>query len=299
MSFLRSSLPAFAFFALLGGAAAAGYFLGTARSAEDNRIYTCSMHLQVRQRGPGVCPICHMDLLPVDMVHRDEGPAITIDPVLVQNMGVRVQTAARGELAQDLRLFGTLEIAQDRLRDITLKFGGFIEKLQASRDGQAVNAGEPLLELYAPDLVVAEERLIAAKRGGEEGPLAAARLRLDRWDVPAQAIDELLRSERAPRTIVWPSPVTGVVVQRNVTQGSRVEAGATVLRLADLTHLWCDVQVPESQIASVRSGQPATLELPSEPGRRREATVTALVPMVDERSARMLRPQSEPAPCAG
>jgi Cu(I)/Ag(I) efflux system membrane fusion protein len=69
-----------------------------------------------------------------------------------------------------------------------------------------------------------------------------------------------------------------------VTQGSHVEAGATVLRLADLTHLWCEVQVPESEIASVRPGQPAALELPSEPGRRREATVTALVPMVDERT---------------
>src|SRR5262249_58498748 len=117
--------------------------------------------------------------------------------------------------------------------------GVCVERLQGSGEGEAVTAGEPLFELYAPDLVVAEERLIAAKRGGEEGPLAAARLRLERWDVPAPAIDEVLRSERAPRTIVWPSPVTGVVVQRNVTQGSRVEAGATVLRLARPTPPRC------------------------------------------------------------
>jgi len=285
MSLFRSSLPALAFFLLLGGAAAAGYFVGASRTVADTRIFTCSMHPEVRQRGPGRCPICDMELVPVDAVPKDEGPAITIDPVLVQNMGVRVQTAARGELAQDLRFFGTLQIAQDRLRDITLKFAGFVEKLQASRDGQAITRGEPLFELYAPDLVVAEERLVAAKRGGADSmPLMAARMRLERWDVPAAVIDEVLESERVPRTIVWPSPVTGVVVQRNVTQGSRAEAGATVLRLADLSRLWLDAQLPESQLAAVRPGQQAIVELPSEPGRRREAKVAAIVPVVDERS---------------
>jgi len=92
MSLFRSSLPALAFFALLGGAAAAGYFLGASRTVVDTRIFTCGMHPEVRQRGPGRCPKCGMELVPVDSVPKDEGPAIAIDPVLVQNMGVRVQT---------------------------------------------------------------------------------------------------------------------------------------------------------------------------------------------------------------
>src|SRR5262252_8462953 len=142
MRSLPLSVSTAALLVLLGGTSAAGYWLGGAQRVADARPFTCSMHPQVRQAGAGVCPICRMELVPLDAEQKDQGPnqghSLRIDPVLQQNSGVRVEQVARGELAAELRLFGTVQVASDHLRDITLKFGGFVEHLHASRDGMAI-----------------------------------------------------------------------------------------------------------------------------------------------------------------
>ncbi len=266
----------------LGLSLATGYSIGSQTHAADQRVFTCSMHPQVRNAGAGMCPICRMELVPADAAVGDQGAAIAIDPVMVQNAGVRIQRVARGELADDLRLSGSLAVAQDREQDITLRFSGFLEVLHANRDGMAIRKGDPLFEVYSPDLIVAEERLIAAKRSGEAVPLQAARLKLERWDVPAATMAAVIASGDVPRTIVWPSPVNGLLVERSVVQGGRIDAGMTALRIADLSTVWLEAQVPESQVASVSVGMEATIELQSQPGVTRTGKVSLIAPLVDE-----------------
>jgi Cu(I)/Ag(I) efflux system membrane fusion protein len=286
MSFFRRSLPAAAFFVLLATVAGAGYFLGTqsagAGAAAGDKVYTCSMHPQVRQNGKGLCPICHMELVPLDALPQDEGPGITIDPVVVQNMGVRVASVTRGRLERAVRAFGALREAQPRQREIALKFDGFVEKLHADTEGMVIERGDPLFTLYSADLIVAQEELIAARKSGEAELVAAARQKLLLWDVPEETVDMLQEREAARRTIVWKSPAGGVLTSRMAVAGAPAMKNAALLRIVDLSVLWLDAQVPESQLALVRLGQEATATFPALPGVERTGNVIFVAPSLDE-----------------
>lgn len=283
---LVGALPAIAFFALLAGAAELAYQVGVraggGRGSAAGQLYTCSMHPQVRQDGPGLCPICHMELVPLAAAgDGDGGPGITIDPVVVQNMGVRVHELARGPLVRTVHAYGSLRAAESREYDVALKVDGFVERLFADTEGMAIAAGAPLFALYAAELVVAQEELIAARTTGDAGLLAAARRKLLLWDVPAAEVDRLQTLDAAERTLVWRSPVAGVLVQKNVLQGAPAMQNQVLLRIADLSLLWLDAQVSESQLEGLGVGQAAVATLPALPGRALEGKVVFVAPTID------------------
>lgn len=286
---LRRALPATAFVVLLLGTAELAYHVGTQNggggaAGPAAATFTCSMHPQVRQDGPGLCPICRMELVPLASAGGDAGPGVAIDPVVVQNMGVRVHEVARGTLQRTVRAFGTLRAAESRQLDVVLKVAGFVDRLFADTEGMVLAAGAPLFAVYAADLVVAQEELIAARQGGEPDLLAAARQKLLLWDVPAAEVDRLQQLDHAERTLVWRSPRGGVLLQKNVVQGAPARPDEVLLRLADLSVLWLDAQVPESQLADVQIGQSAVAVLDAAPGRELHGEVVFVSPMVDART---------------
>lgn len=287
-SLLLRSLPAMAFFVLLFGTAEFAYHVGTEHGGGGGggagQTYTCSMHPQVRQDGPGLCPICHMELVPLAAAGGDGGPGVTIDPVVVQNMGVRVHEIERGPLVRTVRAFGALRAAEDRLHDVTLKFDAFVERLFADTEGMAIAKGEPLFELYAPALVVAQEELIAARRSGDAGLLAAARQKLALWDVPPAELDRLQALEAAERTLTWSSPVDGVLLQKNVVQGAPAPRNVVLLRIADLSELWLDADVPEAQLDGLAPGETATATFAALPGHEVAGEVVFTAPTIDPRT---------------
>jgi Cu(I)/Ag(I) efflux system membrane fusion protein len=285
---LLASLPAIAFFALLLLVAEITWRIGFDAGVAHERaggatgqVYTCSMHPQVRQPGPGLCPICHMELTPLDAAAGEPG-AVTIDPVVVQNMGVRVHTVARGPLRRSVRAFGTLRAAEPRLRDIALKFDGFVERLFAATEGMRIERGQELFAVYAPDLIVAQEELIAARQSGDPALLAAARQKLLLWDVPERTVDELQAQDRARRTLTWTSPVQGTLLRRDVVEGAPAGRNEVLLRIVDLSVLWLDAQLPESQLALVREGMPAHATFAAAPGHEVEGLVVFVAPALDE-----------------
>ncbi len=285
MGFFRSVLPATAFFVLLAAAAGIGYWFGTQASAsatQSDKVYTCSMHPQVRKDGPGLCPICHMELVPLDTLAKDEGPALTIDPVVVQNMGVRVATVTEGPLRATVRAFGVLREAQTRQFDIALKVDGFVETLAADTEGMAIQEGDLLFELYSPELVVAQAELIAARRSGDQGLLAAARQKLRLWDVPDALVAELERRDEPLRTLPWRSPVAGTLLRRDVVPGAPAMKNQVLLRIVDLSELWLDAQVPEQQLQGTAVGAAATATMPAVPGLELPGEVIFVAPTLDE-----------------
>lgn len=247
-------------------------------------VHTCSMHPQVRHDGPGLCPICHMELVPLAAAAA-AGTAsaheVRIDPVVVQNMGVRLSMARKAPLLRTLRAFGELRIAEDRRRDIALKVPGFVERLFADTTGMAIARGAPLFELYSPALSVAVAELIAAQRAGDPALLAAARQKLLRWDVDAAVVDALQARDEPPRAIPFQSPIAGVLVQKDLVAGAPIEAGRTVLQVADQSVLWLDAQVPEGALGGLEPGQSATATLPALPGRELRGTLTFVAAAVD------------------
>ena len=245
--------------------------------------------------GPGKSPM-GMDLVPV---YEDEvvaGEAVTIDPVVVQNMGVRVATVDAGPLHRAVRAVGYLREPEPRRHEVNLRVSGWIEHLYADTDGMDVSEGQPLFDLYSPEITVGVEELIAARRArdaeltsrqvGVSSPASrlydAALAKLRRWGLDDEQIGRLAAMEAAPRTVAITSPISGHVIEKRVVEGAAVEAGQLALTLSDRSTMWLDVAVFESDLPVVTIGQPARASLDAVPGRDFEGQVTFIHPHVDE-----------------
>jgi len=282
---LLQSLPAFAFFALLLLVAEVAFRVGLSQgggsSTASTTIYTCSMHPAYEQRGPGHCPICGMELVPKAAAGDPGSHEIRIDPVVVQNIGVRVATAARGAVHRTVRAFGELRAADSRLLDVALKFDGFVEQLFANTEGMEIASGAPLFTVYAPELVVAQAELSAARKSADAALLQAARQKLLLWGVSAAEVDRLQALDEPERVLRWPSPMAGVLLQKNVVAGAPAEKNKVLLRIADLSVLWLDAQVPEQQLGQLAVGQHATAQVPALPAQDLDGRVVFVAPEVD------------------
>ena len=265
------------------------------------QLWTCGMHPQVVQDHPGTCPICHMRLTPMhSATGHDHGGAgvVVIDAAVVQNMGVRTAEVTRGPVVESVRTVGTLEAPETGLHDVSLRVGGWIEKLYANQEGQHVHAGEPLLELYSPDLIAAGGELVGAVRAVRAlGPTAdesvrrsaeemvrSAERKLSLLDVPDGQVRSIAQSLVVPTTITFRSPASGAVIDKGVVEGSSVAAGQKLMRIEDHSALWLDLAVYEDQMSLVAVGQGVDATVEGLPGRTYHGTVTFVHPHVDPMS---------------
>ncbi|MGN6368279.1 MAG: efflux RND transporter periplasmic adaptor subunit [Phycisphaerae bacterium] len=268
------------------------------------QLWTCAMHHQVLLPHPGNCPICGMVLTPVHMAAHTQaagggakagaGSEVVIDPVVVQNMGVRVAPAMRGELREEVRSVGTFVEPEENHVEINLRVSGWIEKLYADREGMVVTKGEPLFELYSPEITAASDELIAARKamdsakGGEEmlkssaGALVtAARRKLELLGLSGEEIDALQKMDVSPRTITVRSPMHGHVAEKRVVEGSAVKAGDEIMKIADRSEMWLQVQVYEHDLPMVKVGTPVKVTVTAVPGKVFEGKVDFLYPHLD------------------
>lgn len=261
-------------------------FVPSAQAAKQ--LYTCGMHPQIIRDQPGDCPICGMKLQPI----LGDGAAaadtsIQIDAATVQRMNLKTATVRRGPAAREIRTVGAVAYNEESLRDITTKYEGWLEKLFVNATWTAVKTGEPLFEIYSPELHGAALNYLAARRAerAEPGPLTrAAEQRLRLMDIPADEIAALERDGAAPRTRVFPAPVDGVVIEKMGVAGQMMKPGERIYRLADLASVWVIAQIYESDLPFVHEGQAVTVR--TSYGARREfpATIARLLPQVDEQT---------------
>ena len=246
---------------------------------------------------PGKSPM-GMNLVPVyEDRAQSAGAAVVIDPAVVQNMGVRTAVVTEGPLQQTVRATAILAEPEPGRLDINLRVSGWIQTLYANTDGMVVKNGDPLFDLYSPDLRLAIEELITARKsadragqdaGGTLGQtsaalIAAAELRLQTLGLTAEQIRELGGMEHAPAVVTFLSPIDGHVIEKaNVYNGSAVTAGQLVLRLADRSTMWFEARVPEGLIGRVRVGQRAVARVNALPGRTFEGEVVFVHPHLDE-----------------
>jgi RND family efflux transporter MFP subunit len=230
---------------------------------------------------PGKSPM-GMDLVPVYEDEVAAGAAVTVDPVVVQNMGVRVATVAAAPLRTTIRAAGYLDEAEPRRHDVNLRVSGWIERLHADTVGEHLAAGAPLFDLYSPDLQVAIEELIAARR--DDAPDAfrrSAERKLRLYGLTDAQVGRLGALDRAPATVTFTSPIHGHVVEKRVVEGAAVEAGQRVLRIVDHSVLWLDAQVFEQDLALVTLGLQGRARFTGLPGRDVTGTVIFVHPHVD------------------
>ncbi len=243
-----------------------------------------------------------MDYLPV---YADEakratgaGSTVTIDPVVVQNMNIQSVVAARRDLTREIRTVGYLEYDQERMVTVTTKYDGWVEKVYVNYIGEPVRRGQPLFEIYSPELIQTEQELLsaleyAAKFESEEADarrraealVDAARTRLSYWDIAPEQIDKLVETGEIFRTLKVVAPAGGVVMKRLPgLEGMAVRAGMEVYHIADLSTLWLSVEVFEDQVAWIREGTAADVTFTYFPGETFAGRVRFIEPEFSEKT---------------
>jgi RND family efflux transporter MFP subunit len=258
--------------------------------AKAELLYTCGMDPQVIQNKPGNCPICGMKLTPV----RKPAPASAIpliDPITTQNMDLRTGTVTRGPLRRTVRTVGAIDFDETALAEVSTKFRGWIEKLYVDATGKQMHHGEPLFEIYSPELYLAQtEYLLTLSSPTNQDGVAtqlrrsAAMTKLRYWDISEDQIGELERTRTPKKTLRINAPRDGIVVEKMVVEGQMVEAGMKLYRLADLATVWIQAQIYEQDVPYIRLGQEAVVTLASQPEPKFRGRVTYIYPMVDEKT---------------
>jgi RND family efflux transporter MFP subunit len=274
-----------------------GTSLSVAGDAPAKTLYTCGMHPQVIQDHPGNCPICGMKLTPIHPGASTEATAdsthsavIAVDAATRQNMNLRTATVAAGPLHKVVRTVGTVDYNETALADVTTKFKGWVEKLDVDATGQLVHRGEPMFEIYSPDLYSAEAEYLLTLHGAGTNDAGAAELRetaatkLKFFDVPDAEIASLAQSGVARKTLPVTAPIYGFVIEKNVVQGQMVDAGMRLYRIADLAVVWVMAEIYEQDLPFVQLGQEAVVKAASLPDREFRGRVTYIYPTVDEKT---------------
>ena len=224
-----------------------------------------------------------MDMVPV-YEGEDDTSTISIDPVTIQKMGVRTAPVTKGPVRRVIRTVGAVEFNETALADVTTKFSGWIEKLYVDSTGREVKKGEPLFEIYSPDLYSAQNEYVLSLTQGAGGLRGSARQKLSLYDISEAQIAELEKSRQPQRTLRVVAPIDGIVVEKMVVQGQRAEAGMKLYRLADLALVWVQSQVYEQDIPYIKLGQEAEVSLSYFPDRKFRGRVTYVYPTVDEKT---------------
>lgn len=219
-----------------------------------------------------------------------------------RRIGVTFAPVTLGPLGREVRTVGQVTVDETRTRTIAPKVDGWVERLYVDYTGQQVERGAPLLSIYSPMLVTAQEELLLAKRlaadvgaGSAESRedasdlVASARRRLVWLDVPPDEIARVERSGEAQRTIVLRSPASGIVLEKAVTAGQRIMAGDALYRVADLSVVWVEAEVYEQDLRTIRVGQTVAAEFDALPGERRTARIAYVYPVLtpETRTARI------------
>ncbi len=306
------------------------------------QLWTCGMHPQIIEDEPGICPICHMNLVPLrgdappsgerevlfyrnpmtptvtspvpmkdEMgmdyvpVYADEvnratggGATVTINPAIVQNMNVLTETVERGDLTREIRTVGYLEYDQQKMVSVTTKYPGWIEKVHVNYVGEPVEKGQPLFEIYSPELVQTEQDLLSALQFAErmegapgdarrraEDLVEAGRQRLAYWDIGSDQIETLERTGEVFRALTVTAPSGGVVMKRMpALEGMAVRPGMELFHIAGMSSLWLSVEAFEDQIRWLRVGSVAEVSLTYFPSERFTGRVRFIEPQMNEKT---------------
>jgi len=246
---------------------------------------------------PGKSPM-GMDLVPV---YEDEVPdsgGIQIDPVTAQNMGIRTEVAVYRKLARTIRTVGLVTYEDQRQFSVNSKIDGWIERLFVNQEGQQVIKGQPLMELYSPELVAAQQEYLLALQNSNklvQSPfpeiaesakrlLDASRTRLRYWDIDEKQIRNLEQSREVRKTLTLYSPYHGVVTMKKALEGMRVMAGEELLQISDISKIWVNADVYEYELPWVKVGQTALVELSFAPGKALKGKITYIYPYLQNDS---------------
>jgi len=260
----------------------------------ENEYWTCTMHPQVHKDGPGACPICGMDLIKkvvdetADVSEKSnmEGMiSLTTDKQILANVStIKIK---RENLKKELTAYSYLDFVEQNRKTIPAKFNGRIEKLFVDKTGEYIKKGQPLFEIYSPDLVQAQnEFLIALSSNKNENNslLDASKKKLELFGLTDNQIDELKKAGEIKLTLTYYSPVSGTVIEKKVQEGMYVNEGTLIYEAAELSTLWNIAEVNETDLSTIKLGSKVKLKLKAYPGEEFTGKVTFIYPVINSQT---------------
>src|SRR5690554_5613043 len=258
--------------------------------------YVCPMHPQVRQSEPGTCPICFMDLVPVESGSAGgDVPGVSLTPGAKALARVQTSKAEAVEMARSVRVYGRVEVNETAEVDLTAWAGGRIERLYVQAVGEKVKKGQRLARIYSPDLLAAQQTLVQAARNLEsaqesgsemraraaQAGLEAARTELRLLGMSRNQIEAVLKKRKAQEFVDIFATSAGTVRERVVSQGDWVQPGGRVLSLMALDTVWVQLDVYERDLHFVQVGQTVRLSIPALSQEAAEGEIAFIDPVID------------------
>ena len=224
----------------------------------------------------------------------DSAMPVMLSDEQARRIGITYAPVRLGPLGRVVRTVATVSYDETRLKSVTARVDGWVERLYLDFTGQSVRIGDPLFSLYSPMLVSAQQELLLAKRlrtsltggtpdavRGADELLESARRRLLYWEVPAADVAQIEASGEIRKALTFRSPVQGVVIEKAVLGGQRIMAGETVYKIADLSTVWLEGEVFEQDLPAARLGLQVVAEFPALPGEPRTGRITYIYPTLD------------------
>jgi Cu(I)/Ag(I) efflux system membrane fusion protein len=281
---LAIAIPALA----IGGLIAVLVIWGPRRGAEQatGEIWTCSMHPQVRLPKPGPCPICGMALIPVSQLESEQAR-------VRQKAGLETEPVVPRELFKEIRTVGKLDYNERRVKLITARIDGRVDRVHVDFTGISVQAGHHLVDIYSPDLVTTQDNLILSARREQTPGFASpgvssltesARRRLLNWGITEEQIADVLRTGQVRTHLTIYAPIGGVVIEKNVLEQQYVKEGDMLYRIAELDPIWLYLDIYEYDMAWIQYGQPVEVSVEAYPGETFEGTIVFVDPFLNDQT---------------
>ncbi len=259
--------------------------------------WTCSMHPQIKLPTPGKCPICYMDLIPLETSAGDElGPRqLRLSETARQLAHIETTPAKRAFAQADIRMVGRITYDETKLAYITAWVPGRLDRLYADYTGMTVNKGDHMVFMYSPELLATQEELLQARaavkalaktssnilRSTAQTTLDAARDKLRLFGLTDKQIETVEQTGQIADHLTIYAPIGGVVVHKDAKEGMYVATGTRIYTIADLSKLWVMFEAYESDLPWLRYGQRTQFTSPSFPGETFEAAISFIDPVVD------------------
>lgn len=254
---------------------------------EQAQVWTCAMHPQIRQNETGNCPICGMELIPLNAME-DNGDPMTVQMSETAMKLANVQTAKveYQKPVKEVRMTGKVQPDERLVFSQTAHIPGRIEKLMVNFTGEYVQKGQPLVYIYSPDLVTAQEELFEAGKIKDKQPalFKAAKDKLKNWKLTEEQINEIVLSNKPRENFPILADVSGVVLKKSINLGDHVMKGQPIYDIADLTKVWLLLDVYESDMTWVKKGDKVQISINSMPGENFTGNISFIDPVIDPKT---------------
>jgi Cu(I)/Ag(I) efflux system membrane fusion protein len=255
-------------------------------SALDGKttIWTCAMHPQIRRDAPGKCPICGMDLIPLNQNVADVDPnAIHFTKEAAQLANVLTSVVSRQSSVKDVRLYGKVQADERLLQSQVAQYPGRIDKLLVNFTGETVKKGQTLALIYSPELVTAQQELLEAAKTKQSQPeiYEAAKEKLQLWKLSDSQISGIENSGKVQTKFEVVSGISGIVTSRRVNNGDYVSQGTALYDLVDLSTVWVMFDAYESDLPFLKPGDKLDFTVQAMPGETYSGKIIFIDPVVD------------------